>query len=178
VTVAQEIRRLKQKQESAKIAARLSRDAKKAKERLVSKTGTDRVPGSLMDRDFMRQLDAKARAARDAADKPQRADLDAVLEAARRKGHLATPDGREVEYVPTVEEILGDDALPKDTTPVAGHVLDADCPDPDTVLNTSAQYLPGPLSVEELAEIDRLNPKTPAKAQAPRHVPKHRPRRR
>lgn len=179
MSVAEEIRRLQFKQ-SAEMIKRTARQARKAQERLATTLKSNRQPGSIMDRDFLKQLDAKAIAAREAADKPQRPDLDAVLEAARRKGHLATPDGREVEYVPTVEEILGDDALPKDTTPATGHVLDTDCPDPDTVLNASAgDYLPGPLSAEELAEIDRLNPRTKvAPVNVPRHNQKHRPRRR
>ncbi len=70
-----------------------------------------------------------------------------------------------VGYEPTPEEILGDDAKPAPSLIRPPKDADEDCPPADEVLQGasaepgSPAYGPGDLSPEELAEIDRLNPR-------------------
>ena len=70
-----------------------------------------------------------------------------------------------VGYEPTPEEILGDDAKPKPSLIRPPKEADEDCPPADEVLqgasasSSGPAYGPGDLSPEELAEIDRMNPR-------------------
>lgn len=70
-----------------------------------------------------------------------------------------------VGYEPTPEEILGDDAKSSPSLIRPPKEADEDCPPADEVLQGAAAgaeapaYGPGDLSPEELAEIDKLNPK-------------------
>lgn len=75
-----------------------------------------------------------------------------------------------VGYEPTPEEILGDEAKPSPSLIRPPKDADEDCPPADEVLRGSAAeganaapvspaYGPGDLSPEEVAEIDRLNPR-------------------
>ena len=163
MTVADEIRRIKQKKTQAQIT-RGREDAQREKRRLEGKRD-QRVGGSTMNPSFLRTLEAKAAQVNATRPAPVRADLEAAKEKLRIEGKLPTPDEVKVGYVPTPEEILGDEALPKGVQ-LPAEELDLDCPSADDVLSAAqpgGEYAEGDLSPEELAEIDRLNPRQKAK---------------
>lgn len=159
MTVADEIRRIKQKKTQAQIT-RGREDAQREKRRLEGKRD-QRIGGSTMNPSFLRQLESRAAQVQAGQPKPVRADLEAVKEKLRLEGKLPTPDEVKVGYVPTPEEILGDEALPKGAQ-LPSDELDDDCPSADVVLSAAppgGEYGQGDLSPEDLAEIDRLNPR-------------------
>lgn len=161
MTVADEIRRLQAKQ-SAEARAKAARAAKRKAGALEGVLKNNRAPGSMYDPGFTAALDRKAREAKERAGE-KRADLDSAIEAARQKGHLPPAHDASTEYVPTAEEILGDEALPKPPKPPGIDV--EDLPDADEVLNggvieASGTPVPGSaFTREELDEIERLNPR-------------------
>ena len=182
MSIAQELRRVQMRKSEQQIR-RGQAEAARERDKLKSKLRDQRRGGSVMDPAFARQLEAKGAAVR-AGQPVVRHDLPEVIDKLRAEGKLpATPDapGR-VGYVPTPEEILGDDALPTATTPPAPLAPDRDCPPADTVLEAAAPaYGPGDLTPDEVAEIDRLNPRrAPPLAQSGRAMQTHpkRPQRR
>jgi len=169
MTIADDIRRVKMRK-SAELKARETRAAKREAKRLEGRLQSNRAPGAMFDTGFKAQLDRKAREAKERAGDQPRPDLDQAIAVARQKGHLPPAHDAGTSYVPTVEEILGDEALPKPPAPTGGDT--ENLPSADDVLNNPA---PEPVegsafTREELAEIDRLNPKRAvAPASAPRH---------
>jgi hypothetical protein len=168
MTVAKQIQRLKM-QKSAELRAREHRAAKRTAGRLEKTLQNNRAPGHMFDPGFLSQLDRKARQARDLAGEQQRPDAAEAIEAARQKGHLPPAHDGSTEYVPTAEEILGDEALPKPPAPPGDDV--EDLPSADDILNgvveTTGTPVPGSaFTQEELEEIARLNP-GPKKGPAP-----------
>lgn len=161
MSVAEEIRRLKMKK-SAEIQARERRASKRTAERLASKLKSNRAPGAINDPSFLAQLDRKAREARERAGDKPRPDIEAAMAVAREKGHLPPGHTGGTGYVPTAEEILGDEALPKATTPRLGDT--EALPDADDVLNSPSaagdgEAVPGSaFTREELDEIAKMNP--------------------
>lgn len=118
-------------------------------------------------------------------DRPEYAPTYSPRDALQRLLGAAPAPQERVAYEPTPEEILGEDALPKPHAVPSPDASDPDCPPPDEVLKGSAEaapapaaapaespYLPGDLTPEELAEIDRLNPRAAA---APAGQPVARP---
>lgn len=162
MTVANEIRKLKM-QKSAELRAREARASKRDAKRLESKLKNNRAPGSLHDPGFLAQLDKKAREARERAGEQPRPDLEKAVAAARLKGHLPPAHEGATTYVPTPEEILGDEALPKPTVVAPGRT--EALPDADDVLNSPSAAGEGTpvegssFTREELDEIARLNPR-------------------
>jgi hypothetical protein len=157
-------------------------EAARERDKLKSKLRNQRRGGSVMDPAFARQLEAKGAAVRAGQPAAVRRDLPDVIEKLRAEGKLPTsPEapGR-VGYVPTPEEILGDDALPTPTTPPPPAAPDRDCPPADSVLELGAgTYGEGDLSPEEVAEIDRLNPRRAQNVAQPgraMHTPAKRPK--
>lgn len=162
-SISEQIRRVQLKKSPEQVA-RESSEARRERAKLASKLKDQRRGGSTTDPAFSRQLEAKAAAVRAGQGPRVRSDLPHVLDQLRAEGKLPpAPGGPErVGYVPTPEEILGDDALPRETTPAAPARADLDCPSADDVLSgasAESSYSPGDLSPEEIAEIDRLNPK-------------------
>lgn len=157
MAITDEIRRLQMKRNSTQVA-RVAKKAREATSRVKAKADSQRVSGSVVNQSFAQQLTAAARKAAKGRDRPARADLPSVIEKLRAQGKLppAPDDLSKVKYEPTPEEVLGELVetaqlempAPTDADPV---------PDADTVLG--GEYQPGDLSPEELAEIDRLNPK-------------------
>jgi hypothetical protein len=183
MSIAQELRRVQMRKSEQQIR-RGQADAARERDKLKNKLRDQRRGASVMDPAFARQLEAKGAAVRAGQPAATRRDLPDVIEKLRIEGKLpSAPDapGR-VGYVPTPEEILGEDALPTPTTPAAPASPDRDCPPAESVLEMSASpYAPGDLTPEELAEIDRLNPRrAPPLAQSGRamHTPPKRPQRR
>ncbi len=186
MSIAQELRRVQMRKSEQQIR-RGQADAARERDKLKNKLRDQRRGGSVMDPAFARQLESKGAAVRAGQPATVRRDLPDVIDKLRAEGKLpATPDapGR-VGYVPTPEEILGDEALPTATTPPAPVVPDRDCPPADTVLEAAAPaetvYGPGDLTPDEVAEIDRLNPRrAPPLAQSGRamHTLPKRPQRR
>lgn len=168
--------------------ARDRQEANRKRDALRARIGDNRVPGSVMDTGFVRQLEAKAASAKaggaggrvdpqlriaelrrqgqlppveEGPDRPEFATRYSARDALQRMlGKPSEPASR-VGYEPTAEEILGDDALPKPKALPVPAQVDEDCPPPDEVLKggESPQYGAGDLSPEEIAEIDRLNPR-------------------
>lgn len=161
MTVANEIRKLKM-QKSAELRAREARASKRQAKQLEGRLKSNRAPGAINDPGFLAQLDKKAREARERAGETPRPDLEKAMATARKKGHLPPGHTGGTGYVPTAEEILGDQALPKPvvTQPGPTEAL----PDAEDVLNSpsaSGDGTPVPGSSftrEELEEIRRLNP--------------------
>ena len=166
MSVADEIRRVKMRK-SAELKARETRAAKREAKRLEGRLQSNRAPGAMFDTGFKAQLDRKAREAKERAGDQPRPDLDQAIAVARQKGHLPPAHDAGTSYVPTVEEILGDEVLPKPPAPTEGDT--ENLPSADDVLNTprsdenaaheAAGYKPGKFTAEELAEIDRMNPR-------------------
>ena len=163
MTIAQELRRVQMRKSEQQIR-RGQADAQREAAKLRNKLRDQRRGGSVMDPAFARQLEAKGAAVRAGQPAATRRDLPDVIEKLRAEGKLPSPPeapGR-VGYVPTPEEILGDDALPTATTPPPPAAPDRDCPPADSVLELApVTYGDGDLTPEEVAEIDRLNPRRP-----------------
>ena len=194
-SISQQITALKLRKSNQQ-KARDAAEARRKREAFRSRVSDQRPPGSVMDPGFVRQLEAKRVAVTEAANAP-RTDPRLRIEQLRQEGKLppvseepdrpefptryspldalkrmlGTAPAREerVGYEPTPEEVLGDEALPKPTAPPVPAVADPDCPPADDVLRGApGPYLPGDLTADELAEIDRLNPRRPvASAGAP-----------
>lgn len=160
MSVADEIRKLQNKQ-SAEQRARAARASKRQAGRLEGQLKNNRAPGSLHDPGFISALDRKAREAKERAGE-KRADLQTAIETARQKGHLPAAHDASTEYVPTAEEILGDQALPN--RPVVGGGDVEELPDAVDVLNGGVIEAAGTpvegssFTREELDEIARMNP--------------------
>ena len=154
MSVSDEIRRLKGKK-SAELRAREARAAKRSAGRLESTLKNNRAPGSMLDAEFKSVLDRRAREARERAGEAPRPDREAAIEAARLKGHLPPAHNGKTSYVPTVEEILGDQALPK--PPASSGADTEDLPSAEDVLN-GTPVDGSAFTAEELAEIARMNP--------------------
>lgn len=223
-TVGQQIAALKLRKSPEQKAVIAAEARRKGEAFRVKVEGNDeRDPGTLMSPAFLRTLQATAATVRagDAArpdpnvriaqlrlegklppvvegpDRPEYAPRYSAIDALKRLlGDAPKPEDR-VGYEPTPEEILGDEALPKPTTPPVPKAVDDDCPPANEVLQTApspldddddaepsidgvtgdapaaaadfsgSPYLPGDLSPEELAEIDRLNPRRAAPPAAP-----------
>ncbi len=160
MSVADQIRKLQMKK-SAELRAREARAIKRQANRLEGVLQNNRAPGSMYDPGFTSQLDRKAREARERAGE-KRPDLETALAAARQKGHLPPAHDASTEYVPTAEEILGDQAKPN--LPSLGTGDTEDLPDADDVLNGGVIEAEGTpvegsaFTREELDEISRMNP--------------------
>lgn len=159
-SISQQIRRVQLKKSPEQVA-RESSEARREKAKLASKLKDQRRGGSTTDPGFARQLVAKAAAVQAGAGARVRSDLPDALARLRLEGKLP-PEGGPVRvgYVPTPEEVLGDDAFPKATEPAAPVLADTDCPPADALLSDNA------FTPEEIAEIDRMNP--PRKGNAKR----------
>jgi hypothetical protein len=148
-SISDQIRRVQLKK-SPEQQAREASEARRERAKLANKLKDQRKGGSVMDPAFTRQLKAKA-AAVSAGQPKVRGDLPDALAKLRLEGKLPPEGGPiRVGYVPTPEEVLGDEALPKATDPGEPETADIDCPPATTVL--------GGFTEEELAEIDRMNP--------------------
>lgn len=176
MSIASQIRALKAKKSAEQLQV-LARDAERRARSFGAQLETQRDPTTLMDLSFLGQLRAKAKLAQAGVPPRPRTDLGELTASLRAKGILASPDDPEkVGYVPTPEEVLGEDAEPATTVLLPHRALDSDCPPADRVLGGAAPevapgpaaaapapaYAPGDLTPEELAEIDRLNPRRPA----------------
>lgn len=161
MTVANEIRKLKM-QKSAELRAREARASKRDAKRLEGKLKGNRAPGAINDPGFMAQLDKKAREARERAGEGVRPDIEKAMAVARKKGHLPPAHEGATTYVPTPEEILGEEALPR-PVPLQTGKTEA-LPDAEDVLNSPSAAGDGTpvegsaFTREELDEIRRLNP--------------------
>lgn len=161
MTVANEIRKLKM-QKSAELRAREARASKRQAKSLEGKLKSNRAPGAVNDPSFMAQLERKAREARERAGEGPRPDLEKALAVARKKGHLPPGHTGGTGYVPTAEEILGDQALPKPAVLQTGRT--EALPDAEDVLNSPSAVGDGTpvegsaFTREELDEIRRMNP--------------------
>ncbi len=159
-SISQQIRRVQLKKSPEQVA-RESSEARRERAKLANKLKDQRRGGSTTDPAFARQLQAKAAAVQAGQGPRVRSDLPEVLGQLRLEGKLPPEAGPvRVGYVPTPEEILGDEALPKATDPGAPELADADCPPAEAVLSGNA------FTAEEIAEIDRMNP--PKKGHAKR----------
>ena len=162
MSIAQELRRVQMRKSEQQIR-RGQAEAQREAAKLKNKLKDQRRGASVMDPGFTKTLEAKGAAVRAGQPAATRRDLPDVIEKLRAEGKLPSPPDApgKVGYVPTPEEILGDDALPSATTPPAPAVPDRECPTADLVLEAGASgYGPGDLTPEEVAEIDRLNPKS------------------
>jgi len=160
MSITDDIRKL-QMRKSAEIRAREARAAKRTAGRLEKHLQNNRAPGHMYDPAFIKQLERKAREASDLAGEKERPDLEAAVAAARLKGHLPPAHDASTEYVPTAEEILGEEAEPKPPAPSGGDTEDV--PSADDILNGSIETTGTPVpgsafTREELDEIARLNP--------------------
>lgn len=168
MAIADEIRRIKMRK-SAELRAREARAAQRQAKRFEGQLQNNRAPGSMFDPGFKAQLDRKAREARERQGEKPRPDLEQAIATAREKGHLPPAHEGKTSYVPTVEEILGDEALPK-PGPVSENT--EELPSADDVLN-GTPVDGSAFTAEELAEINRLNPAQ--KPVAPKQqIPHHR----
>lgn len=174
MSVSDEIRRLKGKK-SAELLARERRAAKRQAGRLEKHLQNNRAPGSMNDPWFMAQLRKAAQQAKERAGEAPRPDLDAAIAVAREKGHLPAAHEGKTGYVPTVEEILGDQATSKPPAPAG--VETEDLPNAEDVLN-GTPVDGSAFTAEELEEIRRLNPpRAMAPASSPHKHGKHQKRR-
>ena len=161
MSIAQELRRVQMRKSEQQIR-RGQADAQRERNKLKNRLQDQRRGASVSDPGFVRALEAKGAAVRAGQPAATRRDLPDVIEKLRAEGKLpAPPDAPgKVGYVPTPEEILGDDALPTPTMPAPPASPDLDCPPAGSVLEMGASaYGPGDLTPDELAEIDRLNPR-------------------
>jgi len=174
MSIASQIRALKAKKSPEQLRV-LAQDAERKARSFGAQLETQRDPATLMDQSFLGQLRAKAKQVQAGVPPRPRTDLGELTASLRAKGILASPDDPDkVGYVPTPEEVLGEDAEPATPVLVPHRALDTDCPPAERVLDGAAPeaaaaapapaYGPGDLTPEELAEIDRLNPRQPARA--------------
>lgn len=161
MTVANEIRKLKM-QKSAELRAREARASKRQAKQLEGRLKSNRAPGAVNDPGFMAQLQKKAHEARERAGEGPRPDIEKAMAVARKKGHLPPGHTGGTTYVPTPEEILGDEALPR-AVPLQTGRTEA-LPDAEDVLNSPSAVGDGTpvegsaFTREELEEIKRMNP--------------------
>jgi hypothetical protein len=169
MAIADELRRLKMRK-SAEQQARERRAAKRDAGRLQGRLKSNRDPGQINDRTFLAQLDRKAAEARERAGDAPRPDLDTAIAAARLKGHLPAAHSGAVAPVPTVEDVLGDQAKPRVAPPLGGPT--EYLRDPDEILNGAGPDTEEPVAGSsftraELDEINRMNPR-PSGQQRPK----------
>jgi hypothetical protein len=170
MSIAEGIRKIKMRK-SAELRAREARAAKRAAEQFGKKLKNNREPGSMYDPGFVALLDKRAREARERMGNP-RPDLDRAIATAREKGHLPPAHDAGTGYVPTAEEILGDEALPKPPAPPGDDT--EELPSADEVLN-GTPVEGSAFTAEEIAEIDRMNkPRAQSSAQRHHHRGRHR----
>lgn len=188
MSISQQIRALQLKKSPEQIAHDVAEGQRKQRA-FRAKISDQRSGGSVMDPGFLRQLEARRASVEAGAvrvdpnlriaqlraegklppveegpDRPEYAPKYSPRDALRRM--LGEQPAERVGYEPTPEEVLGDDALPKPHAAPVPAETDADCPPPEEVLRgqqagtETGPYAPGDLSPEELAEIDRLNPRS------------------
>ena len=167
MSVADEIRRLKGRK-SAELRAREARAAQRQAKRFEGQLQNNRAPGSMHDPSFLAQLDKKAREAEERQGEKPRPDLEQAIATAREKGHLPPAHEGATTYVPTPEEILGDEALPKPPAPPGDDT--EELPSAEDVLN-GTPVDGSAFTAEEIAEINRMNPQKSValKQQMPQH---------
>jgi hypothetical protein len=121
-------------QAAAKSIQLRHRAAQKEAARVMSASKAPVTPANGVSNEFAELLKRKAAEVKHNRENEPRADLPEVLAKLRKEGKLALPNGQEVAYVPTPEQVLGPE-LTKNlvTTPHKTETL----PSPEEVLNGS-----------------------------------------